>query len=269
MTYQEAKKYLKEGMRVKIWFEDGDTYIKKITKLDGNEIWGVNEDWLPGEEGFYVATPDTKMEILTNPDGSNWVHPDEQNQEFKVGDRVRLHKAEDCCNCGWMESFHNKEVILSKKRGEHGFYFNDKGEWAVCRNWLEKIEEPKTAREVLISARRAGKNYFAEAFLRNYQGFESTYINQPIKLFTGVDFGYESKPKRKTFMSSATEFVKKRALKLNNPDEFELREAGIHDSCGDLTSDGESLRDQFLEELVHAKLVETAKAINAEKKEKK
>lgn len=77
--------------------------------------------------------------------------------------------------------------------------------------------------------------------------------------------GKELITKGKTIMSNAVNFVKKNALRVSNPDEYELREAGLHSDCGELTAEGKDLRDSFLEELVHSKMVETAKAINAEK----
>lgn len=75
--------------------------------------------------------------------------------------------------------------------------------------------------------------------------------------------------KTKGFIMSAVEFVKKQALKTLKPDEYELREAGLHDDCGELTGEGEALRDMFLEELVLDKMIATAKEINADRKEAK
>ncbi len=75
--------------------------------------------------------------------------------------------------------------------------------------------------------------------------------------------------KEKNIMSQALDFVKKQSLKLSNPNEFELREADIHNDCGELTESGIELRDSFLESLVSDKLLETAKAINLEKANKK
>lgn len=66
-------------------------------------------------------------------------------------------------------------------------------------------------------------------------------------------------------MSTAIEFVQKQALKLANPDEYALREAGLHDNCGKLTTEGKELRDSFLEKLVLPQMVEVAKQMEADK----
>lgn len=79
----------------------------------------------------------------------------------------------------------------------------------------------------------------------------------------------EGQPQSKGIIMDALNFVKKQALKLSDPNEFELREAGLHDDCRNLTSEGRELRDSFLEALVMDKMVETAKAINEAKKEEK
>jgi hypothetical protein len=75
--------------------------------------------------------------------------------------------------------------------------------------------------------------------------------------------------KKPTIMSKAITFVKNQALKATNPDEFQLREAGLHDSCGELTSEGESLHMELLRELTREKMVGIAKEMNTEKKESK
>jgi hypothetical protein len=67
---------------------------------------------------------------------------------------------------------------------------------------------------------------------------------------------------------SAVSTIKKLALKAKNPDEYELREAGLHDEDGDLTDDGDELLDTLVAEFFHDKLVEAAKQINAEKSKK-
>lgn len=84
-----------------------------------------------------------------------------------------------------------------------------------------------------------------------------------------IYIGSEKPKKEKSFMTNAVDFVKKQALKISSPDEFELREAGLHDNCGDLTTEGRALIDSFLEDLVSAKMIATARAINEEAKANK
>ncbi len=75
--------------------------------------------------------------------------------------------------------------------------------------------------------------------------------------------------KEKGVIMSAVDTVKKLALKATNPEEYELREAGLHDSDGEITEEGWQLAKHYLVETVKEKLVKAAKEINEAKKEKK
>lgn len=62
--------------------------------------------------------------------------------------------------------------------------------------------------------------------------------------------------------------VKKLALKATNPDEAALREACIHDDCGELTNEGILVLRGLMEADYKEKLVEVAKQIIAEQEKK-
>lgn len=117
------------------------------------------------------------------------------------------------------------------------------------------------------------------------QGFCKDYMyivsnDFPSAHFTGVtdiepnpliisEWTKGSAPKKESYMSQAVNFIKNQALKATNPDEYELRQAGLHNDCGELTAEGEALHQEFLRELTKEKMVATAKELNAEKKSKK
>lgn len=72
----------------------------------------------------------------------------------------------------------------------------------------------------------------------------------------------------KGFMHDIVQSARRLALKATNPSEYELRQAGIVDDCGRITSAGvELLHAQLLENTaIRAALVAVAKGINEEKK---
>lgn len=82
---------------------------------------------------------------------------------------------------------------------------------------------------------------------------EDATINKPIKT--------------STFMN-IIQTVKKLALKTTNPDESALREAGIHDECGNLTEEGMEVLTSVLEAAHTKELVDIANQVIAERKTK-
>ena len=66
---------------------------------------------------------------------------------------------------------------------------------------------------------------------------------------------------------STISIVKDLALKVSNPAEYARRKAGLHDSCGELTSDGKELIWQYLKGQFADKLATDAQAILDDKKD--
>ena len=60
--------------------------------------------------------------------------------------------------------------------------------------------------------------------------------------------------------------LKKISLKASDPDEATLREAGVHDSCGDLTAEGFAVLCVIIEKTIKADMVALAKEIIAASK---
>lgn len=103
MKYEEAKPFLKEGMTVNITLaEDNGGSCLGIMKIGDTERFMNNSRGVefPTNNGHWIR-PGDELEILTNPDGTPWVHPDKSipydkakemkeysAQQFKVGDRV-------------------------------------------------------------------------------------------------------------------------------------------------------------------------------------
>lgn len=114
MTYEEAKPFLKEGMAVRVvsLAADNSNYAPERKGRIGTLTDWVEDcnKWrlrLEGSEptDCFFDKDDEKLEILTNPDGSKWVHPD----EFKVGDRVKI------IECQARASFHiGKTGVIEK-----------------------------------------------------------------------------------------------------------------------------------------------------------
>lgn len=92
---------------------------------------------------------------------------------------------------------------------------------------------------------------FADGYAK--QRHKNTNINNPIKT--------------STFMN-IMQTVKKLALKTTNPDESALREAGIHDECGNLTGEGLEVLTSVLEAAHTKELVDIANQVIAERKTK-
>lgn len=235
MRYEEAKQYLKEGMTicyVKVGpccaFENGD--VGKIIFVDNR--WKIENEFhllQTKSEGYFQ---EDEIEILTNPDGTPWVHPDKQ--KFKVGDRVMIVKdgPENHSGKGVGYEFEIREISNNYCREKVGV---SRG---VRTSLLEKIEEPKTAREVMMMSTPSGIPTFFEEFRKlSERKFEKYYL--------GVDFGYESKPKRKSFMSNIVEKIKN--LKLSETDRI-LRKHGLEDENGRMTSEAMDLMDEELQQ---------------------
>ena len=68
-------------------------------------------------------------------------------------------------------------------------------------------------------------------------------------------------------LMSTISIVKDLALKVSNPAEYARRKAGLHDSCGELTSDGKELIWQYLKGQFADKLATDAQAILDDKKD--
>ena len=71
-----------------------------------------------------------------------------------------------------------------------------------------------------------------------------------------------------TMETPTLSLIKKIALKVTNPDEAMLREAGFHDECGTLTNSGKEVLVHILREKFHAELVELAKSVITENNKK-
>jgi hypothetical protein len=276
MMNEDAKPYLKAGMTIDITnAEDKGKNCCGSQKLTGSTCKENTE--FHTDKGHWVR-PGDELEILTNPDGSKWVHPDQEKTEFKVGDRVKIvSTSRSTCSA----DIGATGTLISIIDGfpTHGVEFDepisgghtcdglakDQFGYYLHPNELEKIEEPKTVMGMKSESMFSVPTDFYRIPPMDFWS-KSPAENMVVKYYYGVDLA--SEPKKGKIMS-AVNFVKEQALKLNNPDEYELRKAGLHNDCGELTNEGEELRDQFLEELVKEKLVETARAINEEKKSKK
>src|SRR4051812_4421879 len=84
MKFEEAKKYLKEGMKVR-FVGDYECHDASVTTAVITTLSQARNDG----GGDHYFTDNHKLEILTNPDGSKWVGPGSQPiAKFKVGDRI-------------------------------------------------------------------------------------------------------------------------------------------------------------------------------------
>jgi hypothetical protein len=267
MTYEEAKPFLKEGMTVRLWFYDGESYVKAISKIENDKLWGFSDKWL-NENGYFHAKPDAKIEILTNPDGTPWVHPDKQ--KFKVGDRVRIVRDNPSENYSGKDVGYTFTIAELSERAGGGHWCREERGVAggVWDGLLEKISDAYEEPKPLLNSINTGSPIHAMTTFG-----DSLYVanGSEIIKFNIADFqsGTKSINQSKSIMSNAINFIKNKALKATNPDEYELREAGLHSDCGELTSEGEALHQEFLRELTREKLVATAKELNEEKKSKK
>jgi len=171
MKYSEAKQYLKEEMTVKVNskypIEQGEVGRTGKVRLSVAD----SRDWVVEDDNFraYFDTnspdhQDADIEILTNPDGSKWVHPDQQDQKLKVGDRVKVVRtAKSGCRAD-IGATGTLVTIAEVGLPTHGVEFDkpipgghacdgsikDGFGYYLYPNELEKIEELKTATEVKI-----------------------------------------------------------------------------------------------------------------------
>lgn len=73
----------------------------------------------------------------------------------------------------------------------------------------------------------------------------------------------------KGIITMVSEFIKDQALKVSNPDEYVLRQAGLHDASGDLTQEGKDAVMHFAAKFFEPNLVQLAKDINDAAQDKK
>jgi hypothetical protein len=275
MKYEEAKPYLKEGMTIKII--GGDTpywssyrgKIFKVRLVNGNDCF-FGEDKKTG----VLNKPYEELEILTDEHGNPWCFPDKQT--FKVGDRVRMKRGSFNVNSFEGEAIYRGqseasarcialELLTERKCGSA-----QNGWWNYIKEDLDDMEklspsdEPKPEKKFM----NITPDFFIETQFYPFPDFSQQETIRRIDEYVSQQF---TKPltKKPTIMSKAITFVKNQALKATNPDEFELREAGLHNDCGELTSEGESLHMELLRDLTREKMVGIAKEMNAEKKESK
>lgn len=96
MTYEEAKPFLKEGIKVRVvkcncgW----DRCVgKHLIEATLGRCFGSPTGWKYNDNDTELWATD-ELEILTNSDGSPWIGPRSNSSPFKVGDRVRVKNSE-------------------------------------------------------------------------------------------------------------------------------------------------------------------------------
>lgn len=246
MKYSEARDLLKKGMWINILSNGCSTHQKPGEDIGRYRIReaGHNLMCAAGEETC-------ELEILTEADGvTPWKSPRQNGRKYKRGDRVVTA---------------NGDVITLTEPFKSGseFAWHSQERIRDCASWTEDYITGYAKDSELIpeQQKESSRGLIPDGLIfgvHNIDFFNNNMI---------VDFGYETTPK-KGFIMKAVDTIKKLALQVNNNDEFQLREAGLHDSDGDLTEDGKELMEMYLEKLVLAELVQAAKDINAAKEKK-
>lgn len=221
--------------------------------------------------GYDVEFEDGKTLFFTDEHILELVKESKDSKEFKVGDRVWCNQHSDTGTIIQVDIPHFLVQHDNWTKG-HGGMGRVKAKRGYCyyedRSDLEKIESEEEVRvekefvPILSLAEESSVTPFDAARV-----FRT--INEYYQQLIMGDFAYGVAPKKESKMSQAVNFIKTQALKATNPDEYELGQAGLHNDCGELTSEGEALHQEFLRELTKEKMVTTAKELNAEKKTKK
>jgi hypothetical protein len=225
MTYEEARPYLQVGSKIKMLNSDDGCHrdYPEIATVKSINESGVIVNYHDGESHTETNLDSWELEILKNPDGSPWVHPDKQ--QFKVGDmvlrganyyKVRSIPGDKIWKGAGISS--NYGILL-----DNG-WMDGRGEW-VPESFVKKIEEPKY---------QVPKDFFEPGRILLPKSLEE--IAQEI--INGF------KPK-KGFMSTIVEKIKDLALPSTSRI---LRQHGLEDQNGKMTPDAcRMIQDEIME----------------------
>lgn len=239
-------------------FKVGDKYRNK-TRGDVQTVIDIDSDGDPqlSERGWHWKT--TIAEQF-----------EKVEEQFKVGDRVRILAGhmlpgDTLSYQEYMGKLVGREFSITSVSKHNGMpLYRMENAWSWRGEWLEKVEEPRTATEVWMGVDFAARDSWTQKWYRTQDelrglGFDKIIIDEVVKAY--------ARPSKGIIMS-AVDKVRKLALKTTNNDEYQLREAGLHDEDGELTAEGQELAWVYLDELVKEKLVQAAREINTEKEKK-
>lgn len=185
--------------------------------------------------------------------------------EFKVGDKVKRIFGGTYCNMNvgdigtiscWNKSRYPQHFNLSE-------YPTDGTEGTFCKEYFELVEEEckQCCSGVTGEATYEGVIMHAEDLMNGLYG-----IPQDMCIGTLGDYPiYQTKINKKTIMSKITTFAKNLVL---SADEKLLRKYGLHDECGNHTDEAEELVIAKLVKENEAYLIELAKGMELEEKNK-
>lgn len=269
--YEDIKHLLKPGMKVRSiqcgGFVEHNGKTATVEEID-------NYRMRTKDPRLIFCFSSDELEILTDEHGNPWnplggAFDATGGQTFKVGDRVRSEYG-----IGTLRSLDFDDLLLVEYDNWAGGHDGDgKGKKGHCwwqkKREIEKIEESSETKPEEKPFYPIFKPWI-DAEVRYYSSMLDTsdIRIEPLNI-NSFQSGTKSLTKKPTIMSKALSFVKNQALKATNPDEYELREAGLHNECGELTIEGESLHMEFLRELTREKMVSVAREMNQEKKESK
>lgn len=188
-----------------------------------------------------------ELEILTNPDGTRWVHPDQAQPKFKVGDKVRItgrpHKG--------------KIGILKPHPCGDPSWFQIDG-YGYQPHELEKIEDETKASSI-------------RPFEFSAPLFHEMFTDESVDYFRWFDTFIKptNEPQAQKPTNTMSIIKKLKDLTLSKEDRI-LREQGFEDENGRLSSvTSEMMHEEIIEERWSTRRIEVAKDLLTLKAEDK
>jgi hypothetical protein len=241
MKFKEVEHKLKEGMKIKVIESEAGCHKGKIESLEK-----FFDGWAGGGYSGHVFYPNDVVELLDEAEGT----------KFTVGQRVRV--ITDRPRFGWGEVSKGDIGVVRREPDGDG---DLKVDFPSQPNWTARVGELEPVEESL-EVKLEGQVDFKPYFETWNMGFDEGQVVRKIDQY--IYQQYKAQEPKKGIIMSAVSTIKNAALKVKDPGEYELRKAELHDSCGDLTSEGKNVLWQILDEKFKTELVDAAKAINAE-----
>jgi hypothetical protein len=238
MKYSEAKQYLKEGMSARLigtdCCKDEQGTVRTISQNKMRlpvVVWYFRQSEMNGHE----FKNGDELEILTNPDGSPWMHPQKFKSRYRVGD---IYK--------WEQKHLFKEVREVKK---------DKVVFGLAAKTIEEARATENDYNTQGWKREEIDDHmcFVEHGVRGLK-VEMVRCDEAMPFWPDIpediyksltmDWAFGSAPTKPKFMSSIVRKIKDLTL---SADDRILRKHGFEDNCKDMT---EQTRDMMLEEIL-------------------